>query len=290
MSIVVMIDGRLCTAEEATVSVFDRGFLYGDSVFETVRTYSGKLFALSEHLDRLEKSASKVFIDLPVSQSQLRQEIQSALGAAGNPESYVRVMITRGQGTMGLDPALAEKPLRVIIVDRLTRPPAALYQRGAHVVSFRTSRPSDMTEAEGAKIGNYLVAVLAMRVAREQGAHEALVVDSQGRVVEGASSNVFCVVDGKLQTPPTEAGILAGITRDRVLQGAASLGVPVSLKSPTLSDLKQADEVFVSSSIRELLPVVQVDGDPIGSGVPGPVTHRLHEEFLRSVAEELALR
>jgi branched-chain amino acid aminotransferase len=279
-----MIDGRFVAPEDATVSVFDRGFLYGDSVFETLRTYGGKPYKLDEHLERLQQSAGRVFISMPLSKPQLAAEVHAALERAGNTESYVRLMITRGQGELGLDPSRAEHPLRVSIVAELKPLPAELYARGISVISFKTRRASDHTGAEGAKIGNYLVAVLAMRAAKERSAAEALIVDQQGRVVEGASSNVFFVIDGQLCTPPVEAGILAGITRAGVLEAAEHLKLPTRFATPTVSEIQAADEVFVCSSLREVLPVVELDGVPIGDGRPGALTRRLHAEFRRRAA------
>lgn len=289
MTIVVSIDGRIVLPEQATISVFDRGFLYGDSVFETIRTYQGRPFALDEHLARLEKSAQLVFIAMPVSRRVLTDEIAEALGSASNPESYLRVMVTRGQGELGLDPALAEKARRVVIVGPLHAPPPEAYRDGVSVVTFRTQRPNDSTGAEGAKIGNYLVAVLGVRAARQVGAHEALIVAAGDRVVEGASSNVFCVRGNTLVTPGLDAGILAGITRERVLAVASDLGLDVRFDCPTVEELLGMDEVFISSSIRELLPVVRVDGTTVGDGRPGAITTRLHEAFLARVGTEMGL-
>jgi branched-chain amino acid aminotransferase len=285
MAAVVMIDGRLYAPEQAKVSVFDRGFLYGDSVFETIRTYGGRLFALDRHLARLERSAALVFIDLPVSVSALEGELVAALEAAGNAESYVRVMITRGESALGLDTRLAPHPRRVIIVSELKLPPSSYYQDGIAVVTHRTERATDATAAEGAKVGNYLISVLAMRQAALAGAAEALVVDGQGRVVEGATSNVFVLMGGTLVTPGS--GILQGITRAEVLEAAADLQLPVRFAAPTLAELLSADEVFITSSLREVLPVVRVDGSPIGSGRPGAHTLALHARFKERVAEWL---
>lgn len=279
MSTLVVLDGRYCPPAEPTISVFDRGFLYGDSVFETLRTYGGKPFELEEHLRRLERSAELVFIPLPLSRSELEREVLAAIAAAGNAESYVRVMVTRGQGPLGLDPTLADRPRWVIIVQPLVPPPAEQYERGIAAVSYRTERVTDATGAQGAKIGNYLISVLAMRAAHGAGAAEALVVDGHCRVLEGASSNVFLVDRGTLVTPPLEAGILAGITRGHLLKLADELGIPVELRAPQLDTTDSVDELFISSSIRELLAVVRLDGKPIGSGTPGPVYRRLLAAF-----------
>jgi branched-chain amino acid aminotransferase len=285
---VVSIDGVLSPPEEAKVSVYDRGFLYGDSVFETIRTYSGKPFALEEHLARLETSARKVFIDLPVSLDTFAAEVNTALRAANNLESYVRIMLTRGQAALGLNPALATTPLRVILVGPLEAPNPQLLEQGIHVVTFKTLRPADATIAEGAKIGNYLVAVLAMREAQLHDAQEALIMDAHGRVVEGASSNLFFVRGNVLFTPPLSTGILAGITRERVLKAAASLGIRAEFETPTLEELCSADEAFISSSIRELLPITRLNSASFSTGTPGPIFRRLLEEFRRGIASENA--
>lgn len=285
--LVVSIDGVVRSPDDARVSVFDRGFLYGDSVFETIRTYSGRPFALNEHLDRLWRSAELVFIDMPWTRQQLAREIDAALAAANNDESYIRVMVTRGQGEMGLDPSLAEVPVRVIIVGPLKPLPAQAYEHGASAVTFQTSRPSDAT-SPGAKIGNYLVAVLAMREAKKHGANEALIVDREGVISEGASSNVFLVRGGTLVTPPLSAGILAGITRRYALCAAQCLGIPVTEVCPSTDELLASDEVFVSSSIRELLPIVRVNGAVIGTGDVGPVTRALRAKFRQLVERDMS--
>jgi len=278
-------DGLECPAARACVSVFDRGFLYGDSVFETLRTYAGRPFAAREHVDRLAESALKVFIDLPVERDVLLAEILTACAASASAsaepqELYIRSMVTRGVGALGLDPGLASRPLRVIITTPLAPPAAELYERGIATVTYRAARLADHTEASGAKLGNYLVAVLATRKAALSGAKEALIVDSAGQVLEGATSNVFWLDgEGVLHTPGLDSGILGGITRKHLLLVARALGRKVDERTPSLDELLSAREVFISSSVRELLPVVAVDGQPIGGGRPGPVTRELHAAF-----------
>jgi branched-chain amino acid aminotransferase len=283
---VVSIDGAILTPERATVSVYDRGFLYGDAVFEVLRTYDGRPFALDEHLARLRRSAERVFILLPVDDATLGREVETALaaahdGAAG--ESYVRVVVTRGSGPLSLDPDTAAHPLRVILVEPVVPPPRDAYIRGIAVVSVSTRRAVDDTSASGAKVTNYLANLLALREARGRGAQEALILDGRGHVVEGASSNVFIVTAGRVTTPPESAGILAGITRAHVLAAARELGVPVEERELPSDEIHRADEVFVTSSIRELLSVVRVDDRTIGAGVPGPVARALHRRFRESV-------
>jgi branched-chain amino acid aminotransferase len=290
MSSLVLIDGRPMPPETAKVSVFDRGFLYGDSVFEALRTYAGKPFALERHLERLASSAARVFIDLPVSLEQVGREVQSAIVGAGNAESYVRLTLTRGVGeTLGLDPGLSRHALRVVIVTPLKSPPLETYRDGVAVITHRTERVTDHSAAVGAKVGNYLMAVLANREARLANAAEALIVDGRGCVVEGATSNLFVVLqDGTLVTPPESDGILLGITRETLLAVAAELGMRICLESLPLDIVKNAAEVFVSSSIREIVPVISVDGARIGDGAPGIITLRLltafREACLRSVS------
>jgi branched-chain amino acid aminotransferase len=277
----IWIDGELRQAENAVVSVLDRGFLYGDSVFETLRTYGKKPFALQDHVNRLEKSAEQVLIEMPVSPAQISAEITRAIEQAGFEESYVRVMLTRGQGALGLDPRAAVCPLRVMIVAPLSPPSLSDYQLGISVITFQTSRVQDDTPAAGAKIGNYLVAVLAHKQAAEAGAKEALITNVAGEVVEGATSNVFWFEGEKLWTPPLSAGILAGITRHHILEAAKSLNLAVEMRVPKVSELLDSEGVFISSSIREMLPVISIDGKMVTSGRVPAQTTRLHAEFRR---------
>src|SRR5262245_57945268 len=199
MTRIASIDGALFPPGEAKVSVYDRGFLYGDSVFETIRTYGGEPFALGEHMARLERSAERVGIVMPIPPADFAMEIRRAVRAARNPESYARAMLTRGSGPVGLDPALAAAPLRVVLVEPLTPPPAAWYRDGIAVVTVRTERAGDAAQG-GAKVGNYLASLLALKAAKAAGAQEALIVDTAGRVIEGTTSNVFLVRGGEIVT------------------------------------------------------------------------------------------
>jgi branched-chain amino acid aminotransferase len=192
-------------------------------------------------------------------------------------------MVTRGSGPLGLDSGFEAEPRRVIIAGPLVPPPAESYERGIDVVTYRTLRTAEATDAASAKIGNYLVAVLAMRAARAAGAAEALFVDAGGYVVEGASSNVFAVFGGQLVTPPESAGILPGITRSLILELCKETGRSVTLRPLAASELAGADEIFITSSIRELLAVVGVDGGRVSDGKPGPVARQLHRQFLEKV-------
>jgi branched-chain amino acid aminotransferase len=280
---VVSLDGVLVAPEEASVSVFDRGFLYGDAVFEVLRTYGGRPFSLQEHLARLRRSADKVFIPMPVDEATFGREVEAALAAVGNDESYVRIVLTRGSGPLSLDPDTATRPLRVILVEPVTPPARDLYVRGIALAVVHGRRVTDDTAAAGAKVTNYLPNLLALREAKRKGTQEALFVDAAGHVLEGASSNVFIVAGGRVSTPPVAAGILPGITRAHVLAAAVALGMSMDERLVPFDEVLAADEVFVTSSIRELLPVVRVDDHIVGTGTPGPTARALHRRFREDV-------
>lgn len=274
----VAIDGELVAPEAATISVFDRGFLYGDSVFDTTRTYGGVAFRLREHVERLAGSAAKMGFELPLGVEPLTAEVQRLIDQlrpqAGGVELVARLMVTRGQGPFGLDPSGAHDARRVLYLHGLSRPPAGAYEQGVEVISYSTFRPSDA--ALGAKVGNYLESVLALKHAKARGAHEALILTYDGHLVEGTTTNVFALHGARLITPPTSETLLPGITRGLVLQVAPELGFTVEERRMTPSDLASADEAFLTSSIRELLAISKIDGYAIGRGPPYEATRRLH--------------
>jgi branched-chain amino acid aminotransferase len=284
----VYIDGRRVSQDEAKISVFDRGLLYGDSVFETIATHSGRPFMLVEHIQRLRHSAELVYIDLPVDDATLCAEVETAVAESTNSECYLRLIVTRGVGGLGLDPGLSEGPCRILIVAPLNRPSSEAYENGVSAISYRTQRTAESTEASGAKVGNYLVAVLAMRQAKPTHANEALIVNGEDRVVEGATSNLFVRFAQELITPPESAGILPGITRQLVLEVAKRSGITVGYRCPTLSELASADEIIITSSVREILPVVKLDGSRVGDGKPGPYYRQVRAGYFALVQEELA--
>lgn len=275
----VSIDGQIVDADHAHVSVFDRGFLYGDSVFEVWRTYGGVPFADHEHLERLVRSAGQVLIPMPATIEQIKREATALHDATGNTDSYLRVVVTRGSGPLTYDPSTAKDPLRVIIAKPVPVLPRTLYEDGVAVVTVQATRPTDGSQAAGAKASNYLANLLAAHHAKERGGYEAILVARNGQVLEGASSNVFVVRDGRIRTPRPEAGILAGITRATVIAAAQRAGVTVEEEALFPADLYEADEVFITSSIREVVPVVKVDGESIGAGRPGPMVNRLHAAY-----------
>lgn len=289
MTTKVLLDGVLLDPPDAKVSIFDRGFLYGDSVYEVVRTYDGRPFALGEHLQRLAWSAARLGIVLPVPLETLGAEVESCLRAAGNPDSYIRIVVTRGAGEIGLDPGLAVDPVRLVIVRSLPPQDPRLYAEGAKVALVVPMRePAEATPDGSPKTGNYLPNVLAVGEAKRRGAYEALLVDREGRVLEGASSNVFVVRGGALATPPLTEGILEGITRKHVLAIAATLGVATGEVALRAEDLRTADEVFITSTVREIVPVTDVDGVRIGDGRPGALTRRITETFRARARAEAA--
>jgi branched-chain amino acid aminotransferase len=279
----VLIDG----AREADprVSVYDRGFLYGDSVFEVIRTYGGKPFGLAEHVARLHRSAAKIAMNLPWTEQALLDEINGAVREANHPEAYIRVIVTRGVGQLGLDPDLADVPTRVVMIHPLTLPPLPVYRDGVAVLIVSSQRATDGTAAEGAKSSNYLANLLALREAKKQGCYEP-VFELEGLVLEGGTSNVFAVEGTTLITPP-ERRILGGITRKHVLEAAPSIGLTVKSEPITLQRFRSADELFLTSTVREVVPIVRiVDASgthPIGSGAPGATTRKIHEAFRRHV-------
>jgi branched-chain amino acid aminotransferase len=276
----VWVDGTPLPAAEARVSVFDRGFLYGDSAFEVMRTYRKLPFREREHLARLRSSCERLLIPFEAADDMLATEIRRTIAASQLPECNVRVMVTRGVGPMGLDLSEARTPTLLIFALPLHPPPASAYEHGVGVGLVRAARATDGTRASGAKSSNYLGSVMALHEVKQRGAHEALIVGPLGEVIEGATSNVFVVQAGELLTPPIEAGILAGITRRTVMDLAQRLAIPFRETQLHPNDLYQAAEVFITSTVREIVPVVRVDDVQIASGKPGALTQRLRAAYL----------
>jgi len=296
MPTVVNLEGVLVAPEQAKVSVFDRGFLYGDSVYEVIRTYGGRPFEEEAHLARLRHSADRIGLSPKWDAARTAREIARTLEAARGGdrpdpdaapwnvgERYVRVVMTRGAGAIGLDPALAVDPVALVIVQPLGGPPARAYRDGvaAAIVGVRRAAPEAIDPS--AKTGAHLPNVLAVGEARAAGAHEALLLDGRGFVTEGSSSNVFAVAAGVVRTPPLGAGILEGVTRGVVLRLARGLGLPAEEVPLRPEELEAADEVFITSTVREIVPVTRLGHRAVGGGHPGPVTRRLHRA-LRELA------
>jgi branched-chain amino acid aminotransferase len=298
MPTVVNLDGTLVAPAAARVSVFDRGFLYGDSVYEVLRTYAGRPFEQAAHLARLRHSAERLGLEPKWDAARTAAEIARTLEASGGGEApdpeaapwnagerYLRVVMTRGAGEIGLDPALAVDPVALVIAQPLHGPPARLYAEGVKAAIVGVRRASPQAIDPSAKTGAHLPNVLAVREARAAGAHEALLLDDRGFVTEGSSSNVFAVRGGRVATPPLAAGILAGVTRGIVLALAHALGVPAEEVPLRPEDLEGADEVFITSTIREIVPVTRLGDHAVGAGRPGPVTAGLHAAFRRRASD-----
>lgn len=279
MPVTLSLNGRLVRPDEASVPALDRGLLYGDGVFEVLRAYDGAAFALDAHLDRLSASAQRIGMVLPVPLSQLRVEVTEALATAGLTDAHVRVLVTRGAGDLGVAPAHTHDATRMVVVTPLASSSRNTYAQGIRAIVARAPWLAAPGPTAGAKTLNYLANIVWAREAQSRGAGEALIVGHDDALLEGATSNVFLVCDGALTTPPLDAGILGGITRATVLSVASSVGVVARECALTLADLLRADEVFVTSSVRELVPVVRVDDRVVGDGSPGAVTRALHRAY-----------
>jgi len=275
MSIRVHIGGRVCLPEEAKISVFDRGFLYGDSVYETIGTAYGRLFALSDHLVRLERSAQRIGLRVPP-RADIERAIQETIEAAGNAESRVRVILTRGSGKLDLDPAAVDNTQLVVIVFPLGAPTPEMFAKGVSVAVVSVHRNSPRAIDPAVKSGNYLNNVLALGEARRvSGAYEAMLCAADGSVAEGSTSNIFIINGGEIRTPGLDVGILDGITRSKVLELCRTNGIPLRESRIQPDELRSAEEVFITSATRGVLPVTRVDDRSVGDGTPGPVTRRL---------------
>jgi branched-chain amino acid aminotransferase len=285
MSIRVYIDGKVREPENAMVSVFDRGFLFGDSVYETIALLNHRLIFLTEHLDRLKRSASRIYLDLPP-RSAIEEAIGETVTATGDSDARLRVIVTRGVGTVDIDPATAKLPRLIVIAQLLGAPTSEMLECGVAVEMVSVARSAPGNIAPAVKSGNYLNSVLAMAEARRRRpqANEAILCSGNGSVAEGATSNIFSVERGELQTPGLEVGILDGVTRGKVLELASANGIEareLSFLSP--DKLRSAEEVFLTSAVRGVLPVTMVDGVRVGGGSPGPVTRRLLGLYRRLV-------
>ena len=283
MTAVASIDGSIVPLEQARIDVLDRGFLYGDAVFEALRTYRGVPDALTLHLARLEQSCGILHIVPPVSREKLAREVVEAVAAVGAPECYLRIMITRGDLPEALPPKGAGTARRVIIARPLAVGAPKLYQEGVRVVSC-AAPPSPLWA--GAKPAAYLNNMLAIGAAQRAGADDALLLGAHGELLEGATSSVFLVRDGQLLTPPLALGILPGITRDRVLACAEREGLAPRERLLHIHDAYAADELFLTSSVRTVVAISEVDGMRVRDGRPGPITQRLAAAY-RALVEQL---
>jgi len=291
------VEGHLVPPEQAVVPIFDRGFLYGDSVYEVVRTYGGRPFELERHLLRMERSAQRIGLSLPP-REKLLHELTRTLEAAQNAESYARIIVTRGEGQFGLGAHLAEGQNRLILIVRpLQTPPEEMYARGLTMAIVKTRRNPPQALDPALKTGNYLNNILALREAQEAGADDAILLDLAGRVTEGTTSNVFFVQRGVLVTPPLSLGMLEGVTRALFIEIARAQGLILREEPHGPEALAAADEVFMTSTLREAMPVTSLvflesHGEQVrkvADGRPGPVAKRLRADF-REYVERTHLR
>ncbi len=287
MAATVNVNGRISGAEDATISVFDHGFLFGAGVYETLRTYNRRPFLFDRHAARLARSAARLQLDVPLTEQELLDRVDTTLTAAGlNDEAYIRILLTRGVGDLSYDPAACPTPTIVIIVKAHVPPPAHVFERGTRIVLSSVIRNHPNSVDPIIKSNNLLNNALAMQEAIRNGGYEALMRNYRGELAECSQSNFFIARGGAILTPPVDAGLLEGITRSFVCEIGAQLDITVRDAVLFEHDLDTAEEAFLTSSTREIVPIVKIDNRVIGSGLPGPLTRRLLEAF-RQKADEL---
>ena len=277
----IYINGKLYDKADAKISVYDHGLLYGDGVFEGIRIYDGKIFRLKEHVERLFESAKAIKLEIPMTREQMTKAIQDTVNVNNKKNGYIRPVVTRGAGTLGLDPRKTSDPQVIIIVDDISLYPPELYESGMEIATVATIRNHPAALNPRIKSLNYLNNILAKIEGIQQGCLESLMLNHKGEIAECTGDNVFLVKDGRVRTPPIDAGVLAGITRDAVIELAREARLPVEEISLTRDDLFVADECFLTGTAAEIIPVVKCDGRAIGTGKPGPVTNKLREAFQR---------
>ena len=282
----IWIDGRLVAPEQATVSVFDHGLLYGDGVFEGIRIYNRRVFRLEQHLDRLWDSAKAIALEIPMDRAALVEALAATIKANQKANGYIRLVVTRGAGDLGVDPTKCAKPTVFIIVTDIQVYPAELYTRGVKVITSATRQVSHEAFDARVKSLNYLKNVLAKIDANRAGAQEAILLNAEGFVGECTADNLFVVKHGALLTPSPQDGALEGITRGALLELAGEARIPAREKRLTRYDVYTADECFLSGTGAEVMPIAEVDGRRIGTVTPGPVTKTLSEAFHALVRRE----
>ncbi|MFO0841041.1 MAG: branched-chain-amino-acid transaminase [Gemmataceae bacterium] len=275
----VNINGKLFDKADAKISVYDHGLLYGDGVFEGIRVYSGKVFRLHEHIERLYESARSVLLEIPWSREKMTEEVRRTVEANKKVDGYIRLVVTRGVGNLGLDPNKCSEPQVIVIVDDISLYPQKMYDEGMEIITSSVIRAHPNTISPRVKSLNYLNNILAKIEANRAGVPEALMLNHVGEVAECTADNVFLVKHGLVRTPPANAGILEGVTRNTVIELAESAGISVQEVALTRHDVYTADELFLTGTGAEIVPVVKVDGRPIGPGKPGPITKQLRERY-----------
>ncbi|HCL92442.1 MAG TPA: branched-chain-amino-acid transaminase [Verrucomicrobiota bacterium] len=275
----IYIDGKFYNERDAKISVFDHGLLYGDGLFEGIRAYQGRIFKLKEHIDRLHCSARSILLRLPLTSRELTAAIIATCRQNRLRDAYIRLVVTRGIGTLGLNPNRCKRPSVIIIAGKITLYPAAFYERGMEIITVPTTRNLHSALNPAIKSLNYLNNVLAKIEANNGGCEEAIMLNAEGFVAECTGDNLFIVKDGRLLTPPLSAGALYGITRQVVMELAAETGRKAIESNLTRYDLFNADECFLTGTAAELVPVVKIDGRVIGNGKPGRVTRGLMAQY-----------
>lgn len=279
MGLKIYINGQILPQEDAKISVFDHGLLYGDGVFEGIRAYNGKIFTLNQHLDRLYDSATAISLKIPLTKDEIAHAIKKTMEANNLTDSYIRLVVTRGVGKLGLDPNKCATPQVIIITDTIELYSKTLYEKGLNIVTVTTIRNHFSALDPKIKSLNYLNNILAKLESIQAGAGEALMLNKDGYVAECAGDNIFIVKNNTLLTPPESAGILIGITRNIVIELATEIGIQVKEELMTRYDLYIADECFLTGTAAEIIPVVRIDGRIIGTGKPGKVTLSLLKKY-----------
>lgn len=282
----IYMNDKLVDQSEAKVSVFDHGLLYGDGIFEGIRLYDGCVFKLEEHLERLEYSAKAIMLKLSWSREEISAAVCETCRANGLKNGYIRLVVTRGVGSLGLSIKNCDQPQLIIIADTIQLYPQELYEQGLEIITVPTRRTSAAALPPTVKSLNYLNNILAKIEAQHLGYHEAIMLNDQGYVAECTGDNIFVVHKGELITPSASAGALKGITRNTVLDIADEIGVPWRESNLTRYDVWVADELFLTGTAAEIVPIVKVDARPIGDGQPGVVTGKFLEKFRQRVSRE----
>ena len=279
MSLQIYINGTLYAKEDAKISVYDHGLLYGDGVFEGMRAYSGRVFRLEQHLQRLWDSAQAIWLKIPITREAMAKAVVDTLAANKLSDAYIRLVITRGAGTLGLDPNRTSDPQVIIITDSISMYPVEYYTQGLELVTASTIRNHPAALSPRIKSLNYLNNILAKIEGLKAGCVEALMLNHKGEVAECTGDNIFIVRGKELATPPCDAGILEGVTREAVMELGQKAGLTVREVALTRHDIYVAEECFLTGTAAEVVPVVKLDNRVLGSGTPGPVTRDLIERF-----------
>ncbi len=283
MALQIWLNGKLVDREQATVSVYDHGLLYGDGVFEGLRVYNGRVFEAQAHMKRLFNSAKAIRLTIPYSGTELLEAMEKTVAANGFEECYIRLVITRGVGCLGLNPFKCATPGVIIIADSIELYPPELYAKGLSVITATVVRTHANSLSPRVKSLNYLNNILAKIEAIDAGASEAILLNHEGNVAEGSGDNIFVVQDGQVLTPTTTDGVLEGITRATIMRLCQQLDIPCKERSIQRHDLYIADECFLTGSGAEVIAVTKIDGREIGDGKPGPITGKLLQTFHRHV-------